>query len=60
MNKRRRKGRKLLRPPKEQFDYHYYTLNMDVKQMAEMYKVTPHTIYTWAGYYRKEEENKPS
>lgn len=51
-----RHGRKAKRPNKAEFEYQYYILDLTAEELAERYKVKPHTIYNWAVAFRKEEE----
>lgn len=53
---RNRKGRKSKRPPKEQFNYWYYDLEMPAEEIAKMCNCRIDTVYNWAHQFRKEEE----
>lgn len=54
----RKRGRKLLKPNKEEFETLYYNINVSVYEMAELYNVNIKTIYNWAAQFRKEEKNE--
>ena len=55
----RKKGRKLLKPPKAEFETLYYNQSVNVEQLAEHYGVSKQTIYNWAVEFRKEGSNEP-
>ena len=52
---KKRKGRKQIRPSKQEFEYLYYILDMSGEQIAEKYNVKVSTIYNWAHQFREEE-----
>lgn len=56
MYKRKKGGRKKVRPNKIEFEYQYYTLDMSAEQLSKIYNVKPHTIYNWATEFRNEEK----
>ena len=52
----KKRGRKIKKPNKAEFEYMYYILDMSAKEMAEKLGVKEHTIHTWAWEYRKEDQ----
>ena len=55
----RKRGRKLVRPNKEEFETLYYNNSVSVQEVANFYNVETRTIYNWATQFRKEEKNEP-
>lgn len=55
----RKRGRKLVKPDKEEFEALYYNNSVSVKELANFYNVSTTTIYNWASQFRKEEKNEP-
>lgn len=55
----RKQGRKLLKPPRAEFEMLYYNKAVDVEQLAAYWGVSKQTIYNWAVEYRKEGSNEP-
>lgn len=55
----RKRGRKLVKPDKEEFESLYYNNSVSVEELANFYNVTTTTIYNWASQFRKEEKNEP-
>lgn len=52
----KKKGRQSKAPPKAEFDFKYYDLDISASEMAKEYGVNLQTIYNWAHMYRKEDE----
>lgn len=53
----KKKGRKIKKPNKTEFDWLYYDCDRTAEELAEKYQVSPGTIYNWAVEFRKEEKN---
>lgn len=53
--KQRKKGRPRKKPSKEEFEMLYYNNSITIYELAELWKVTPGTIYKWASEFRKED-----
>lgn len=53
---KKKQGRKSKAPPKAEFDYRYYVLDLSAREMGKLYGVSENTIYNWAVHFRKEEE----
>lgn len=54
MRKYKKRGRKLKKPSKQEFEMLYYEWNISRKEMAEKYGVKKQTISNWATEFRKE------
>lgn len=52
----RKKGRKTVRPTKDEFEKMYYNPEKTVYDLANTYKVNIQTIYNWAFYYRNKQD----
>lgn len=53
MKQYKKRGRPMKKPNKTEFDYLYYIIGLNSKQMAEKYNVLPQTVLNWASEYRK-------
>lgn len=49
----KKRGRKVKKPNKAEFEYMYYILDMSGKEIAEKLGVKEHTVHNWASEYRK-------
>lgn len=54
MKRYKKRGRKLKKPSKKEFEMLYYEWNLSRKEMAKKYEVKEQTISNWATEFRKE------